>query len=492
MFSKPAGLAPPRLAANSQCWRRVSAAVLVACAAAAWPAGAGAQTAPAKPTGFTTEDGNTQVRLRWTGPADPTITAWQYTYKLQGGDYRDWEAVPEGGADTRRYTVTGLQNNRTYKFKIRAVNGTGPGPGSDEKSAETYPAPPEKPTGFRAIPGNRKAVLVWDDADNVGIHGWEYEQNLSSVWLQIPGSDASTTTYTVTGLENGTQYTFRILAYHNSDGEGEPSEALTVTPMPSSPEKPTGFEVAPGNRKATLTWNDPDDGTVTKWQYSYKTTEDYGSWIDMSGSGADTVRHVVSMLANDTLYTFRIRAVNNVGGGAESDEVSATPVASVPGKPTGLAALTGDGQITLQWTDPSDATIRKWQYAYKTTGKYEVWTDMSGSGATTIRHTIGELANGTTYTIKIRAVNDVGDGPESDEVSATPLSVPAKPAGFAVTGGDAQVLLEWDDPLNASITGWQYSWKTSGDYGPWTDISGSGAQTTEHTVTAPGGANYLT
>ena len=195
------------------------------------------------------------------------------------------------------------------------------------------------------------------------------------------------------------------------------------------------------------------------------------------------MRHVVSTLANDTLYTFKIRAVNNVGGGAESDEVSTTPTARAPDKPTGLAVLTGDGQITLSWTDASDASILKWQYAYKTSGDYGDWTDIPGSGATTTSHTVGSLINGTTYTIRIRAVNDVGDGPESDEASATPLSVPAKPAGFAVTARDAQVVLEWNDPMNASIAGWQYSWKTAGDYGEWIDISGSGAQTTEHTVT---------
>ena len=318
MFSKPAGPALPRRAANLQCWRLVSAAVLLACAAVAMPDGAGAQTAPAKPTGFATEDGNTQVRLRWTGPNDPTITAWEYTYGLQTGPFGGWTEMPGSDAGTRRFTVTGLQNNRTYKFKVRAVNDTGSGRESDEKSAETYLSVPEKPAGFRAISGDRKAVLMWNDADDVSIRGWEYRQKESGdsygAWLPVPGSDARTTSYTVTGLENGTGYTFQIQAW-NSTGTGYRSDEESATPMPSVPEKPAGFSVEAGNRKATLTWNDPDDDTISKWQYSYKTTEDYGSWIDMPGSGADTVRHVVSMLANDMLHKFRIRAVNNVGDG---------------------------------------------------------------------------------------------------------------------------------------------------------------------------------
>ena len=483
MFSKPAGPALPRRAANLQCWRLVSAAVLLACAAVAMPDGAGAQTAPAKPTGFTAIDGHREIGLRWTGPDDSTITKWQYKYKLDAdSSYGKWTDMEGSGPDTRRYTVTGLEKDESYDFRIRAVNGAGYGPQSSEKTGETYGFSPNKPTGLQTLPGNGKVTLTWNEPDYISIQGWEYELDKSEIWLPMIPSDSSTTTYTIDGLENGTEYTFRIRSY-NSFGPSPKSGEASAVPMPAAPGKPAGFQVTPGNRKATLTWSDPDDNTISKWQYSYKTTEGYGSWIDMPGSGADTVRHVVSMLANDTLHTFRIRAVNNVGDGAESDEVSATPVASVPRKPTGLAALTGDGQITLQWTDPADATIQKWQYAYKTTGDYENWTDMSGSGATTTRHTIGGLLNGTTYTIKIRAVNDVGDGPESGEVPATPLSVPAKPLGFAVTAGDAQVLLEWNDPLNASVTGWQYSWKTTGDYGAWTDISGSDAQTTEYAVT---------
>ena len=483
MFSKPAGPALPRRAANLQCWRLVSAAVLLACAAVAMPDGAGAQTTPAKPTGFTAIDGHREIGLRWTGPSDSTITKWQYKYKLDAdSSYGKWTDMEGSGPDTRRYTVTGLEKDESYDFRIRAVNGAGDGPQSSEKTGETYGFSPNKPTGLQTLPGNGKVTLTWNEPDYISIQGWEYELDKSEIWLPMIPSDSSTTTYTIDGLENGTEYTFRIRSY-NSFGDGLESGEASAVPMPAAPGKPAGFQVTPGNRKVTLTWSDPDDDTISKWRYSYRTTEGYGSWIDMPGSGADTVRHVVSMLANDTLHTFRIRAVNNVGDGVESDEVSATPVASVPGKPTGLAALTGDGQITLQWVDPLYATIRKWQYAYKTTGDYENWTDMSGSGATTTRHIIGGLVNGTTYTIRIRAVNDVGNGPESGEVPATPLSVPAEPAGFTVTAGDAQVLLEWNDPLNASIAGWQYSWKTTGDYGAWTDISGSGAQTTEYAVT---------
>ena len=446
-----------------------------------------AQTPPAKPTGFATEDGNSQVRLRWTGPNDPTITGWQYTYRLEPlfpqppGVFGPWTGMPGSGAATRRFTVTGLRNNRTYTFKIRAVNGFGPGPESIAQTADPYPAAPEQPTGFRAIPGDREAVLRWNHADDASIQGWEYEQNGARIWNFIAGSDADTVSHSVSDLENGAEYSFRIRAY-NDAGSGIPSVGRTVTPMLSSPGKPTGFAVGAGNRKVTLTWDDPGNDTITKWQFAYRTTGGYGDWTDIAGSGPRTVRHVHSPLQNDTVHTFKIRAVNRIGGGAESDEVSATPMASAPAKPTGLRALAGDGQVTLLWTDPSDVSIAKWQYAYKTSGDYSSWVDMPGSSAATTRHVVGELANGTLHTFKLRAVNDTGIGPESDEASATPLSVPAKPSGLTARAGDARVALGWDDPLNTTITGWQYSFRTSGGYGDWIDIAGSSAATTGHAV----------
>jgi len=464
----------------------LSAAIALFCLMAALPASVRAQSTPAKPTGFRTQDGNTQVRLRWTGPNDPTVTGWQYTYKPESGSYSDWMDIPESGPDTRRYTVTELENNTFYTFRIRAVNAAGPGAQSDEKIGNPYFAAPEKPIGFQAMSGDGKIILVWDDSDDVSIKGWEYKKRKSNeeygeFWSIIPSSNASTTSYTVDNLENDTEYTFIIRAYNNA-GAGEISDERAAAPMLDTPGKPTGFSIEAGNRKVTLRWNNLVNKTIVKWQYAYKTTGNYSAWSDIPGSGSETTHHVVSDLENDISYTFRIRAVNAVGAGAVSDSISATPMAAAPEKPQGFTAEAGDTKITLTWADPSDASITKWQYAYKTAGDYGNWTDIPESAAATTRHTVSGLANGTIHMFKLRAVNEVGEGAESDEASATPLAVPAKPVGFAVSAKDGQADLEWSDPLNASITGWQYTFRTSGNYGAWIDIPGSNAATDSHTV----------
>ena len=472
--------------------RWIKTIVLLLYALAACPDRIQAQSLPGQPTGLSTEDGNTQVRLRWIGPDDPTITRWQFAQKLeplssqQTASFGAWTDMPGSDADTRRHTVTGLLNNRTYRFKIRGVNSDGPGQESDEATGEPYPAVPEKPVDFRAIPGDGKAVLMWNHPDDVSIWGWEYRQKESGGeygrWKVISGAGPDTTSHTVGNLANGTEYAFELQAY-NGSGLGWRSDEITVSPMAAAPGKPTGLSVDAGDARAVLTWDNPGNDTIEKWQYAYDASAGDQDWTDMAGSGAETVRHVVAMLENGITYSFRIRAVNDVGPGAESDAVSAVPMAAAPGKPAGLAALAGDGQVTLSWKDPVDASILKWQYAYKTTDGFGDWIDIPGSSAATTSHVVSGLANGATYTLKIRAVNGVGAGPDSDEAAATPLPVPVKPAGLTVTAGDARATLEWNDPLNSTITGWQYAYRTSGDYSSWTDMAGSGAATTGHIVT---------
>lgn len=502
MFSRLADAALPRpdgrgtdrtrFAAMLRACRWPLAAVLLSCAAAASPDPSFGQSAPAKPTGFTTQDGNTQVRLRWTGPTDPTVIRWQFAYKLVPlsstvtATFGDWTDMPGSGSATKRHTVTGLINNRTYKLRIRAVNDTGPGPGSDERTAAPYPAAPAKPEGFEAMSGNRIAVLTWADADDVSIQGWEYRQkdtgNRYGGWLPVPGSNANTTSYTVVGLENAAEYTFQIRAYNNA-GSGYLSDERSVIPILSIPREPTGFMVESGNRKVTLSWSNPSDDSIEKWQYAFRTTGDYRDWTDMKASNATTVRYVVAMLENDIPHAFKIRAINSVGSGIESNEIFAIPEATAPGKPLEFAVLAGDKQAFLSWTDPFDASISNWQYTYRTTGGYEDWQDIPGSNAATTGYAVNDLANGTTYVFKVRAVNDVGPGSESDEATVKPLSVPTVPTGFKAVPGDGQVVLAWDNPLNATITRWQYSYRTVGDYGDWTDIPDSSAATNGFAVT---------
>ena len=154
-----------------------------------------------------------------------------------------------------------------------------------------------------------------------------------------------------------------------------------------------------------------------------------------------------------------------------------------PGRPAGVTAAPGVGQVTLSWTAASDGGApESWVYRRKS-GRlgYGGWTGIPGDGDVA-EHVVSGLTAGTAYTFQVRAVNAGGEGPESAPVSATPVaaSTPAKPAVTASVG-DGQVTLSWT--AIAGTTGWQVRQRTVGVWGAWTAIAGSGAATAGHVAT---------
>ena len=213
----------------------------------------------------------------------------------------------------------------------------------------------------------------------------------------------------------------------DNDSPAEEEEEL-----PPAPDQATGLTAKVGNAQVTLSWEDPDNATITKWQMQRKEgSGSYGAWVDVPDSGATTTSHTVTGLTNGTVYSFRIRAVNAGGNSPASAEVRATPMAP-PLKPTGVTATAGHGQVTLSWDNPDNATISKWQYQQKQgDGSYGPWMDIPDSTASTTSHTVTGLTNGTVYSFRIRAVNAGGNGAPSDEITATPVDLDAVQADKA-------------------------------------------------------------
>ena len=106
----------------------------------------------------------------------------------------------------------------------------------------------------------------------------------------------------------------------------------------------------------------------------------------------------------------------------------------LPAKLTGLTPIPGEEEVTLNWSDPVDVGITRYQYRQKRgTGRWGSWKNMSGSGATTTSHTVTGLAEGTEYSFQVRAVNPVGNGSESSTVTTTTLSPPGASTTVSIT-----------------------------------------------------------
>ncbi len=424
-----------------------------------------AQSAPAKPTGLTATARIQSVRLSWTNPNNSDITGWQF--RRGTGDPVSWGSWTNFSGSFIGTTISreipGLTSGTEYSFQIRAVAGTVEGAASDTVSATplAQAAAPAKPTGLAATAGSGQVTLDWTNPNNAAITGWQFRQRTPpdtgswGSWMPITSSTAATTTHTVTGLTNGTDYEYQIRAVAGVR-PGPASDAVSATPEAPPPAKPTGLTATARIQSVRLSWTNPNNSDITGWQFRRGTGDpvSWGSWTNFSGSFiGTTISREIPGLTSGTEYSFQIRAVAGTVEGAASDTVSATPLAqaAAPAKPTGLAATAGSGQVTLDWTNPNNAAITGWQFRQRTppdTGSWGSWMPITSSTAATTTHTVTGLTNGTDYEYQIRAVAGVRPGPASDAVSATPTTPPevsvaiVRGESLSVTPGGALLLAE--------------------------------------------------
>ncbi|MEO6194080.1 MAG: M14 family zinc carboxypeptidase [Thermoanaerobaculia bacterium] len=109
---------------------------------------------------------------------------------------------------------------------------------------------------------------------------------------------------------------------------------------------------------------------------------------------------------------------------------------AVPGAPSGLAATPGNGQISLSWTAASGATEYN---VYRGTASGGPYTPIQSNIAGTSFTNTG-LTNGTTYYYVVTGTNGVGEGPNSNQASATPVAPPTVVTLISVAAHDGWVL----------------------------------------------------
>ena len=335
-------------------------------------------------------------------------------------------------------------------------------------------------TGLTATATGTTVTLSWTDPANPALTAYQYRWQATGdtaygSWATISGSSATTTTTTVTGLAAGKQYTWQVRGLVGTL-EGPAGASVAVTLLPAAP---TGLALDITGTTATLTWTDPGLASLTGYQTRRKAgSGSYGSWTTISGSSATTTSYSDTGLTAGTAYAYQLRAINSAGNGAASAAVSGN---TIPAAPTGLSATTTATTIALSWTDPSDSTITGYAYRLGT----GVWTAISGATATTVAHTISSLAEGTAYSVTLRASNSAGASAASTAVSATTgTNPPAQTTGLLASVSGTTLSLTWDDPSDSTITGYQYRTKAgTAAYGSWATITGSGASTTSTDIT---------
>ena len=286
--------------------------------------------------------------------------------------------------------------------------------------------------GVTVVPGNAQLVVTWtavDTATGYTVQWTSSGQGYNSGDRQATVTSGSTTSHTITGLANGTEYTVQVIATRTGANDGPPSDEMTGTPFTTPPPPPPpvtdlaqvlGVSVTPGNAQLVVTWTAVDNATgyTVQWtsgSQGYNTGDRQATVT--SGS---TTRHAITGLANGTEYTVQVIATRTgANDGPPSSEVTASPV-TTPGAPQHLSAVAGYAQVTLTWDAPTSdggSAILRYEVAVDDSG---TWID----AGLDLEETVTGLTNGQRYTFAVRAVNAAGTGPAATVTIVTSNPLP--------------------------------------------------------------------
>jgi len=352
--------------------------------------------APGAPTLTSVTAGNGTLTLVFTPGSNGGLTITDYAYSTDGGATFDTFASVSGP-----YVITGLSNGHSYSVKLAAVNDIGQGASSNAISA-TPATLPSAPRWLHGVRGNVSATLLWNPpASNGGAAVTTYL--VSDLAGHTCTATAPATTCTVTGLTNGTSYTFYVTAT-NSAGTSAVSNANAVIPS-TNPGAPTITSATPGNNKIVIRFTAPTSNGGAALGY-YDVSVDNGvTWKSTYGMVSDTTI-TVGGLTNGTTYSVKLRARNVVGPGAASAAVSATP-RTIPSAPTITSIVGVSHGFAVTFTAPvsnGGSAITTYQYSlsYGTT-----WVTRP-TGTTSLSFTVVGLLAKRKYNVMIRAVNAAG------------------------------------------------------------------------------------
>ncbi len=233
----------------------------------------------------------------------------------------------------------------------------------------------------------------------------------------------------------------------------------------SEPDRPTGLTATTGDQSVTLTWTNPNDSTITRYEYQVNHNDTstgkltgWSFWADLHGSdtGSGTPAFTITGLTNGSEYRYKIRAVR-----AGQDGQPDVPSKPAPGtSPWYVSAIAKEAEplpvshlwverfcdypLKVRWKRVSEATgydlnlsvtdRTNWQRVM-TNKNYNAWQ-------------FSQWSKDKTYWFAIRAVNAHGVSAWTNVRSiAMPCLVEGLRASYAANG---DISVKWNPATRAN------------------------------------------
>ncbi len=278
----------------------------------------------------------TSVTLTWKTPSEAMLQESGKSgngilalagYKLS---YADTTITGINKAATS-YTVTGLAPNTNYTFSLKALNSEGEESVAAIFSVATPPLPPPaSPTNFRTVDIHATEIeLAWTASTSAS---WsDFAGYILSYGAQDIELASTATSYTATGLAEGTLYTFALVA-RTADGRSSISVSTSATTHDNTPPPapPSGLlATATSSTEIRLQWTaSPDAGNSNfdKYELAYEP----GGSSQPIAIGKEKTSYTVGELTAGTVYTFTLRARTTTGKASSDASISWAPARISP------------------------------------------------------------------------------------------------------------------------------------------------------------------
>ena len=463
---------------------------------------------------MTATAGHGAATVSWTAPSGGGATSYIVTPYI--GSTAQTPTTVTGAPPATSTTINGLTAGTAYTFTVQAANNNGTGPVSAQSNSVTPTGAilPSAPTGVSASPATSQAQVSWTAANANGSPITSYTVTPfigTTAQTPVQINNGSATSATVTGLTNGTAYTFTVTAT-NAVGTSSASTASTaVTPEdtifdftapavadagdPSSLEVGVKFTASvsgqatgvrfykasantgthigslwtsTGTLLASATFTNE---TASGWQYvTFSTpvpitagTTYVAGYFDPSGHYSATSSGFNSAFTNSPLTA--LANATSANGVYAYSSASTFPSNSYsasnywvdvlfgptpPGQVTNVTATAGNASATVSWTAPSGGGASSYIVTPYIGSAAQTATTVTGSPPATST-TITGLTPGTAYTFTVQAVNGSGNGPvsaHSNSVTPSGATAPAAPTNVSASPATGQAQVSWTAPSN--------------------------------------------
>ena len=462
-------------------------------------------TAPAKVSDITVSAANGKAVLTWTNPADedfyatcitvvPSVENGNSSLVIEGSTSKKSSASFEGLTNGTEYTFTLYAMDKSLNVSESVEKKVTP----EDTSDTTAPA---EVTDITVTAANGNTVLTWTNPTDDDFAGVKITMTPAVGTLANPVTlDKGVTTFTVSGLENGKEYTFKVQSFDDSLNFAEGAKVAATSKYSSdttAPASVTNLVASAKDKSVLLTWTDAVDTDNDIYGYEVSWTSDNASRAVTALEANSMVvaqgvcGAIVQNLTNGTEYTFTVKTLDTSFNKSAEATATATPVENPSTDVLKIELSVPDEKsntsVTVTANITTAGTVKR--VVYKKDGSInpaklladsdaiEATADASDNSKWTFTiSATDETANGT-YTVA--AIDS--DGREEIEqiaINNFDFTAPAKPkvASGVYSSDTSSITLNWTNPDDEDFDHVEIYYTT-------TDANGTSEKSTVENVT---------